>query len=255
MKLKLDENGHAVLVDGKPVYIHEDGKEIPFDAPNTLATISRLNGEAKGHRERAEKAETSLKGFEGIDDPKAALTALQTVKNLDSKKLVDAGEIEKVRNEAIKAVEDKYAPVLAERDQFRDSLYQEKVGGNFARSKLIADKLAIPSDMVQAKFGSAFKVEGNSVVAYGQDGNKIFSRARPGEVANFDEALEFLIDQYPHRDSILKGSSASGMGSRGAGGSQGGKRTYTRAEFEKMDAPTQAATAKAASAGTAEITD
>ena len=240
MKLKLDENGHAVIVDGLPVFVHSDGKEIPFDAPKTLETISRLNGEAKGHRERAEKVETTLKTFEGIEDPKMALSALQTVKNLDSKKLVDAGEIEKVKAEAIKAVEDKYAPIVAERDQFRDSLYQEKVGGNFARSKMIADKLAIPADLVQAKFGGAFKVEDGSVVAYGQDGNKIFSRARPGEVAHFDEALEFLIDQYPHKDSILKGSGASGTGSKGAGVVSGGK-TMSRQVFDSQSAPEQAA--------------
>ena len=50
MKLKLDEQGHVVLQDGKPVYIHDDGKEVAFDAPATVATITRLNGEAKVQR-------------------------------------------------------------------------------------------------------------------------------------------------------------------------------------------------------------
>lgn len=72
MKLKLDENGNAVLQDGKPVYVHDDGKEVAFDAPGTVATITRLNSEAKGHRERAENAEKAVKAFEGIDDPAAA---------------------------------------------------------------------------------------------------------------------------------------------------------------------------------------
>lgn len=100
MKLKLDENGNVVVNDGKPVYVQDDGKEIVFDAPGTLQTITRLNGEAKSHRERAETAETSLKTFEGIADPVAALAALDTVKNLADKTLVDAGEVEKVRTEA-----------------------------------------------------------------------------------------------------------------------------------------------------------
>jgi hypothetical protein len=105
MKLKLDAEGHAVLQDGKPVYVHDDGKELSFDAPATVSTISRLNGEAKSHRERAETAEGKLKAFEGIEDPAAAKKAMATVKNLDDKKLVDAGEVEKVKNEAIAAVE------------------------------------------------------------------------------------------------------------------------------------------------------
>ena len=77
MKLKLDEAGHAVLQDGKPIYIHDDGKEVPFDAAGTVATITRINGEAKSHRERAEAATTALKAFEGITDPAAAIKALQ----------------------------------------------------------------------------------------------------------------------------------------------------------------------------------
>lgn len=236
MKLKLDENGNAVLQDGKPVYVHDDGKELPFDAAQTVATIARLNGEAKGNRERAEKAETSLKNFDGIEDPALALEAIKITKNLDTKKLVDSGEIDRVKAEAIKAVEDKYAPVIKERDAFRDSLYQEKVGGSFARSQLISEKLAIPADMVQARFGGAFKVEDGNVVAFGQDGNKIYSRARPGEVATFDEALEFLIDQYPHRDSILKGTGAVGTGSKGSGSVATGAKQMNREQFDELGA-------------------
>ena len=31
MKLKLDVNGNVVVENGMPVYVHDDGKEIPFD--------------------------------------------------------------------------------------------------------------------------------------------------------------------------------------------------------------------------------
>lgn len=242
MKLKLDENGHAVVQDGKPVYIHDDGKEVAFDAVGTVATISRLNGEAKSHRERAENAEKSLKIFEGITDAEAAKKALETVKNLDAKKLVDAGEVEKVKAEAIKAVEEKYAPVLAERDKLHASLVAEKVGGNFARSKLIAEKLAIPADLVQARFGDAFKVEEGNVIGYDKSGNKLFSRSNPGEIAGFDEALEILIEQYPYRDQILKSSGASGGGAQGNGNGAGsGNKSLNRAAFESLPADKQMA--------------
>lgn len=234
MKLKLDENGHVVVSDGKPVYVHDDGKEVAFDAVGTVATISRLNGEAKSHRERAEAAESSLKAFEGITDPKAALHAIDTIKNLDAKKLVDAGEVDKVRAEAIKAIEDKYAPVLKERDDLQAALVNEKVGGSFLRSQFIAEKMAIPADFVQARFGDAFKLEGDQVVAYDKQGNKLFSRSNPGEVAKFDEALEILIDNYPHKDHILKGSSASGSGSQGGQGSGNSKTSLARSQFDQL---------------------
>ena len=218
MKLKLDENGNAVLQDGKPVYVHEDGKEVAFDAPGTVATITRLNSEAKGHRERAENAEKAVKAFEGIDDPAAAKKALATVANLDAKTLVDAGEIETVKTEISKAFQLQLDEVTGKAKTLEQQLYAEKIGGSFSRSKFIADKLAVPADMVQATFGQNLKVEDGKVVAYDAQGQKIFSRARPGELADFDEAIETLVSQYPHRDHILKSSGANGGGAPNGGG-------------------------------------
>jgi hypothetical protein len=226
------------------VFIHVDGREAPLDADSTIATIGKLNGEAKGHRERAEAAETTLKSFEGIADPVAARKALDTIRNLDDKKLVDAGEVERVKSEAIKAVEEKYAPVVKKAETLEAALYSEKIGGSFSRSKVIADKFAIPADLVQARFGSAFKIEDGKTVAYDQSGNKIFSRTRPGELADFDEALEVLVDHYPYKDQILKGSGASGGGAGGSNPGAGGKKTITRAQFGALDAAAQAAAAR-----------
>ena len=46
MKLKLDDAGHAVLKDGAPVYVHDDGKEIAFDASHAFGKIRDLTSEA-----------------------------------------------------------------------------------------------------------------------------------------------------------------------------------------------------------------
>lgn len=228
MKLKLNEQGLAIVQDGKPLYIHDDGKEVAFDAPGTVQTISRLNAEAKSHRERAEAAEKSLKAFEGITDPSAAIKALETVANLDHKKLVDAGEVEKVKAEINKAFEGKLTEANSAIKTLQDQLYSEKIGGSFSRSKMIAEKLAIPADLVQARFGNSFKIEDGSIVAYDQSGNKIYSRSKPGNVADFDEALEFLIEQYPHKENILKSSGASGSGASNSGAGSG------RQDFSKL---------------------
>ena len=210
---------------GLPLYIHDDGKEVAHDAPQTVATISRLNGEAKTNRERYETAETSLKAFEGIEDPVAAKKALETLKNFDDKKLVDAGEVEKVKAEAIKAIEDKYAPIVQERDAFQSQLHNELIGGGFSRSKFIQDNIAVPADMIQATFGKNFQIENGKVVAVGADGQKIYSRTRPGEVADFDEALESLVGGYPHKDSILKGNQSGGGGFQAGGGGKTGPKS------------------------------
>lgn len=237
MKLKtveVDGKTYAEVQDGKPVFLDDGGKEVAFDAPHATATISRLNGEAKGHREAKEAAESALKKFDGISDPAAAIKALETVKNLDDKKLVDAGEVEKVKAEAIKAVEEKYKPIVEERDSAVNELRQEKIGGSFARSKFIADKMAVPADMVEAMFGRNFAVDGGKIVAKDGNGNQIYSKSRPGEPADFDEALEALVEGYSHRDSILKGRGQNGSGAKPGGGSGSGK-TMSRAEFDGMD--------------------
>ena len=242
MKLKMTEDGKgAVVQEGKPVYVTDDGKEVAFDAPGTVATISRLNGEAKGHRERAETAEAKLKAFNGIDDAEAAKKALGIVKNLDEKKLVDAGKVEEVKAAAIKATEEKYAPIVQKAEKLEKDLYNEMIGGAFARSKFISDKLAIPSDLVQARFGSQFEIKDGKIVAKDANGNPIYSRGKPGEIADFDEALGIIVDAYPQKDSILKGKSGGGTGVSTKDGSAGGGKTITRAEFDTLSPMAQMA--------------
>ena len=227
MKLKtveVDGKQYAEIQDGKPVYVEDDGKEVAFDAAGTRSTITRLNAEAKDHRVRAESAEKIVKTFEGIDDPAAAKKALGIVANLDAKTLVDAGEIEKVKTEISKAFQTKLDEANGKAQTFEQQLYAEKIGGNFSRSAFIAEKLAVPADMVQATFGQNLKIEDGKVVAYDSQGQKIFSRARPGELADFDEAIETLVSQYPHRDHILKSSNATGSGA------QNGQNTNSNAK-------------------------
>jgi len=242
-KLKLDENGNAVLVDGKPVFVDENGKDVTYDVNDTRATITRLNGEAMGHRQKAEAATAELKKFEGID-PDKARDALTKVQNIDDKKLVDAGQVEQVRQEAAKAVHEQYAPVVKENETLKLQLRQEKIGGRFARSKFIEDKVAIPADLVEAKFGAHFDlVDGEPVGYYDADHKQpIFSSANPGKHADVDEALEKLIDAYPRKGDILKGSghngTGSGPGAEGAGGKNPWKQgpTFNLSEQDKLEA-------------------
>lgn len=252
MKLKLDEAGHVVVADGKPVYVHDDGKEAPFDVVHTLGTITRLNGEAKSHRERAEQSEAKLKAFEGLEDPDAARKALETVKNFNDGDLVKANKVEEMKSawERNSAAEREAAVRAsnAERDKWKGEaetlqrdLYSEKVGGSFTRSKFVTDKIAIPPDLLQARFGERFKVENGKIVGVGLDGQPIYSRTKAGEIADFDEALESMVDAYPHRDSILKGSGSTGSGAQpGRGGNGAGGKTMSQAQFDAMNPMDQA---------------
>jgi hypothetical protein len=245
MKLKTIEvegKTYAEVADGKPVYVGDDGKEVAFDAPATATTIARITEESKGYKTRAQTAEASLKAFEGIEDPKAAKDALAKVANWGDKELVEAGKVEEIKAAAIKAVEDKYAPIVAERDTLQTALHSEKIGGSFARSKFIADKIAVPADIIESRFGANFKLEDGKVVAYDHNKNPIYSKSNPGNHADFDEALEILVDAYPYKDSILKGTGGSGSGKpSGQGGAGGGAKTIARADWDKLSPADQRA--------------
>ena len=239
MKLKLDDSGQVVVADGKPLYVYDDGKELPFDAHAATVTIARLNTEAKTHREAKEAAEGRLAAFADIGDPDHARQALATLKNLDDKKLVDAGEVDKMKSEAVSAAlkgfeTEKYKPVLKKVETLEQQIRDEKIGNAFARSKYIADKLSLPSDIVQARFGSQLKIEDGRIIGYDLSGNRIYSRAKPGEPADFDEVMETIVDQYPRRDDILKGSGASGSGTKSSAAAGGNGKTMTRAHFESL---------------------
>jgi hypothetical protein len=233
MKLVMDDNGGVLLENGFPVYEHPDGKRVPFDAAATVATITRLNGEARAHREAKEAAEDRLKHFEGIDDPELAKKALETVSNIKDGELVAAGKVEEIKAAARRAAEEQVAAtnkahaeelkkLREEHSSLMNEYHGEKIGGAFKGSKFVIDKTMLPPPAAQKVFGDHFKVEnGGALVAYDQQGNKLFSRSRPGEVADFEEAIELLVESYPYRDSILKGNPNGGGGTRNAGGMPG----------------------------------
>lgn len=223
MKLKLDENGHVVVQDGKPVYVHEDGAEIAHDAVQAVSKIKALNGESKAHRERAEKAEELAKGIDGLDIA-AARKALDTVKNLDDKKLVDAGDVERLKSEWSKARDDDNAKSAAQLSELQKQLSDEVIGGNFARTKVLADT-NMDATMARALFGQHFSIKDGKMVATDVHGNQIMSRTNIGEPAGFDEAAKVLMEQHPSRENFMKPTGGNGGGAQGGGSSSGSAQT------------------------------
>jgi hypothetical protein len=232
MKLKtVDVNGtsYAVLGDGgAPLYVDGD-REFTVDGAAILAKLKAREGDLKGFKERAEVAEERLKAFEGIDDPETARTAIETVRNLKDGELVSAGKVDEIKAAARKSAEEsvaaerrKYEKQLsetaAERDKYKVRLHNETVGNAFARSKFVSDKIAVPTDLVQAMFAKHFSVDDDGrLVATDGNGEKIVSRSNHVDPADFEEAIEHLVSDYPHRDAILKGAGNSGSGARPSG--------------------------------------
>lgn len=247
-KWKMDDDRIATDSDGNPVIVTADGERAVQGN-----TIARLNAEAKQHRERAEAAEAALEPFKGLDALRAR-EALDTVSKLDSKALLDAGEVERVRNEAITSVQKQ----IDERDQklasLQDRLNQVTLQAEFAKSSFVKEKIAVPPEMFLATFGNNFKVEDGKIVAYGSDGNLIHSTKRLGERATVDEAFEFLVENSPFKDQILRAPDIGGSGGSG-GGNRGTGRVIKRSEFAALPPVQQAEYASAMQRGEIKIAD
>lgn len=243
MKLKLNEQGFAVVQDGKPVYVDDSGTEIPFDAPAAMAKITALNGESKAHRLKAEEAATALKAFEGIADPAAAVKALQFAQSMEGKKAMDDESIKAVVASAVKPLQDQ----LAERDKTiadKDgTIYKLEVGNRFATSKFLTGKTLLTPDAAEALFGKHFKVENGKAIPSDAAGNPIYTKDpnKYGEPADFDEALEILYEAYPHKENYRKGSGHSGSGTPPGGGGKPGSKSLNRAAFEALGPAERAA--------------
>lgn len=250
MPYKYDAQGNIVTQgegDKKfPFFVHPDGREAVLDGDNTIATIARINGEARAHRVDKEAAEAKLRAFDGIEDGEAAKKALETVKNLGAGELKTAAQVQEIKDAAARSATEAVAAATRAAEARERALTEEKtkltadlnnhiIGGSFAGSKFIADKLAIPADIAQKVFGDRFKVDGGKLVPLDPTGNPIFSATRHGEHADFEEALQVMVNAYPNKEMILRGTGASGSGAAPNGGAAG-KDLSKLSPVERMNA-------------------
>lgn len=256
-KWKVDADGKLSLdSDGNPIYVKSDGGEQSVKGD----TIATLNAEAKSHRTAKETAEASLAKYKDANgkllDPETAVKAVDTISKIDAKKLIDAGEVDKVRD-AIKA---EFTTQLSEKDKVIGELTGTNktllVDRAFDSSDFVRDRLAVPKDMFRDSFGKNVRIgDDGKTEYYGRDGNRLLSKKNAGEYASGDEAFELMVDQHPQKDTIIKADAGGGSGNGGGGGARGGGRVIRRAEFEKLSPGQQAETAAAVGKGEMTIAD
>jgi len=253
-ELKLVDDVPQLSDDGKPIYIDPEGKEVALDAPQMYDKIINLGKENKKRREAAETAQNALKLFDGIEDLEAwhkeATKAMETVKNFNDKEWLQADKVEKMKKEMKESYEDK-------ENQLKKSfgMREEEFNGVLSRkeaqirSLMVSNKFAthpffsgtnpkttLLPDMAESYFGKYFKVEENDktgelrLIAY-NNGDPLYSRANPGEVADFDEAMNQIWEAYPGKDNFIRTTTG---GSGGRGGSGSGEEGTTLQALEKQ---------------------
>jgi hypothetical protein len=240
IELGNDVKGIAVTDNGLPIMVDDEGKETGIDAIHLLSKVPSLQEEAKNHRLKANDVQKEYDEFKEkyakIADPVKALEALTKIQDIDGQKLIDAEDAATLRKQ-LQAAHDKELEAVkvsahasteklqAIIDSQQADIFDALVLQNFNTSQWFAGespKTYFFPEAAKSVFGKHFKVEKDSgtgknrVIGYHiggeNDGQKIFSIERPGEIAAFEEAIHIIIDKHPQRDSIIKMSFGGGAG-------------------------------------------
>ena len=249
LTLKKDEETSAPIVteEGKIVYVDDDGNDLPLDPAAMYTKIADLGKQNKADRNNYTAIRNKFKAFEDVEDiddwKTKADAAIETVTNFEEKDWLEASKVE-----ALKAtMKEGYDEKLAQKDVKISALekdYAGKIEGKDSqiRTLMISTKFAgspfftgakktttLNPEIAEAYFGKHFRVEQENEApilrAYDASGHVINSKLNPGEPADFDEAMGFIIDAYPAKDTIMVSSDG------GSGGGGGGNFTNPNDEL------------------------
>lgn len=266
MKLKLNEDGSAVVADGMPVYVHDDGSEVPFDVTKTMRQVDNFAQERDRYHTKIKGFEKTIDGFKddagNLLDIDEAKKALKTVKNLSEEQLFTADKVETMRQKMGETftlekqqLAEKHKNDLTEKDgeieRLNGNVRGLLVRNAFSQSKFFSGEDPItnmPPDVAADFFGKYFKVEGEGMDATlvgVLNGEVIPSKKSYGHVADFDESIEAIINVYPHKDRIMK-TRSGGPGAHGNLEHRSDGRQVTISRKDAMDPGKYRAARKAA---------
>ena len=248
MKYKLSENGNIVVGEaGHPIVVKDDGSEIELRATELFTVkIPALNAESKKHREDKEKFEKLFNDLNGSVDGlnlEDAKKALEVVKGLESKDLINAGEANKKRDEITKEFQTTITNMQTEfktktegyETKLKDSeskIFGLRVSDKFRGSKALKGTIFEQApELAISYFGKNFKIEDDHVIGYAND-TKIMN-SDPNEFnkpATFDDALSNMLQNHPNAKNFKLAGGGGGGGNPAI--NNGAVVTATRAELQ-----------------------
>jgi hypothetical protein len=242
--LKVALDGQEVEVcpvrNGWPVCVDPDGNEREFNTEDAFTKLKKHPEERTTLQKRAETAEQALAGLAALGDVDTIKAALETQKNLKAGQLMAAGEAQKVRDDAVREATERIRTMEADLSAARSETDRLAISHAFHASKHFAKddkgntKIRLKPSAVQALFGHLFRREADGTVAAYNGDSRVMSHQNIGDPADFDEALQILIDKSEHRDDVWAGVAANGSGATGGGRGGGDGKSIPRKQFESM---------------------
>jgi hypothetical protein len=210
----------------------EDGESASHDAEKgskptdaeakLLREVMEKKAKLKESGEQLAQVKAQLARFDGID-PEAIRTMLAEQKAAQEKQLEAKGQWDALKKQMndqhaveLRAREEVASAARSEAETLRGQIAELTVGNEFAKSRFIADELALTPSKTRVVYGSHFEFDGERVVGYdkpqGQKGRTQLVDAR-GEPLGFEQAMRKLIEADPDRDQLLKAKGRTGAGS------------------------------------------
>jgi len=245
--LVIDTDGNAVLKDGMPLYKYEDGTEQPLNLGETITAnenrVANLEQEKDRHFDSRQKAEKVVQSY-GKVTPELAKENAEVVKKLKGKKLYDEHGLEEYQKEWTKDITANITEEWAVKEtswaETETGLKQEisdmdKIIFDLAVKTRLSthpyfagdDRKTVYRPQDAAKiYGDRFSVQREGTVlkvqALDREGKVLLSKKNHGIPAEFDEAVELIVqsDNDGNYD-IMRSSNISGpriTGNMDAGG-------------------------------------
>lgn len=218
MQLKTNPQGQPILHDGLPVWTDDDGNDHTFDVPQLVHDLQQLADQRDQHQHQLNHLQQQLDAYDGIR-PEDAHAARQKLHDLRDKHLIDAGEVDQVRQHVQQQYEAKLDDAQQSLQQRDDQIRQLLLRHAFDASPFLRDHTLLVPDMAYAYFGDHFTVEdrdGKPTPVARLDGKPILSPNRPGQLATPEEALRTIIHSHPERDRMLTAGHPGGTSATGA---------------------------------------
>ncbi|MDR2892993.1 MAG: hypothetical protein LBV80_07915 [Deltaproteobacteria bacterium] len=250
-RLHLDKDGKPQFNDkGLALFMQDGGTEaVPFDIDAMIDDNRQKKTAAEAAKKERDEIAAKLKAFDGLD-AEASRKALEIAKQHEEGKLFDAGKLDELKAKYTgetaqkianmeKALEDAKAKAAGELTAKEAVIHGLLVENAFSASSFLREKTVLLPDFAYASLGKNFAVEYQDgkpvVVAKDYSGQPIFSPSSPSAYASPEEAIKYLVEKHPQKDSLLKPANpGGGSGSRPGGGS-GNAGVTSQKQFKNTD--------------------